>query len=163
MRKPRDTKLQVNGKPHDLHVSPDASLLTVLRNDLELNAPKYGCGLGQCGSCTVLINRVAARACVIPVGEVGQRFVTTLEGLAEVETLHPVQTAFIQEQAAQCGYCLNGMIMTIVALLERLSDPTEQQITDALSGNICRCGTHVEIMAAARRSVTLLAQNRAQA
>jgi nicotinate dehydrogenase subunit A len=162
MKKPSHIILQVNGKQRDVHVSPDASLLTVLRNDLELNAPKYGCGLGQCGSCTVLINRVAARACVIPVGELGQRKVTTLEGLAIAETLHPVQNAFIQEQAAQCGYCLNGMIMTVVALLERLPQPTEQQITDALSGNICRCGTHIEIMAAARRSVEFLAQSKVQ-
>ena len=162
MRKPSHIILQVNGKQRDVHVSPDASLLTVLRNDLELNAPKYGCGLGQCGSCTVLINRVAARACVIPVGELGQRKVTTLEGLAIAETLHPVQNAFIQEQAAQCGYCLNGMIMTVVALLERLPQPTEQQITDALSGNICRCGTHIEIMAAARRAVEFLAQSKVQ-
>jgi len=154
--------LQVNGKQHDVHVSPDANLLLVLRNDLALNAPKYGCGLGQCGACTVLINRVAARSCVIPVGEVGQRAVTTLEGLATGEALHPVQAAFIQEQAAQCGYCLNGMIMTVAALLERIPQPTEQQITDALSGNICRCGTHIEIMAAARRSVKLLAQMRAR-
>jgi nicotinate dehydrogenase subunit A len=101
---------------------------------------------------------VAARSCVIPVGELGQRSVTTLEGLAIGETLHPVQAAFIQEQAAQCGYCLNGMIMTVVALLERIPEPTESHITDALSGNICRCGTHVEIMAAARQSVKLLAQ-----
>jgi nicotinate dehydrogenase subunit A len=162
MKKPSHIILQVNGKQRDVHVSPDASLLTVLRNDLELNAPKYGCGLGQCGSCTVLINRVAARACVIPVGELGQRKVTTLEGLAIAETLHPVQNAFIQEQAAQCGYCLNGMIMTVVALLERLPQPTEQQITDALSGNICRCGTHIEIMAAARRAVEFLAQSKVQ-
>lgn len=158
MRKPSDLVLQVNGMQHAVTVSPDASLLFVLRNDLTLNAPKYGCGLGQCGACTVLINRVAARACVIPVGELGQRSVTTLEGLAMDETLHPVQVAFIQEQAAQCGYCLNGMIMTIVALLERIPEPTEQHIIDALSGNICRCGTHVEIMAAARQSVKLLAQ-----
>jgi nicotinate dehydrogenase subunit A len=158
MRKPSDILLHVNGKQQHVHVSPDASLLIVLRNDLALNAPKYGCGLGQCGACTVLINRVAARACVIPVGEVGQRAVTTLEGLAVGDTLHPVQKAFIQEQAAQCGYCLNGMIMTVVALLEREPQPNEQQITDALSGNICRCGTHVEIMAAARQSVKLLAQ-----
>jgi nicotinate dehydrogenase subunit A len=158
MRKPSDLFLQVNGKQHAVTVSPDASLLFVLHNDLALNAPKYGCGLGQCGACTVLINRVAARACVIPVGELGQRSVTTLEGLAIGETLHPVQAAFIQEQAAQCGYCLNGMIMTIVALLERVPEPSEKQIIDALSGNICRCGTHVEIMAAARQSVKLLAQ-----
>ena len=155
IRKPRTIALQVNEQVRELSVSPDASLLTVLRNDLELNAPKYGCGLGQCGACTVLVNGVAARACVIPVGEVGDRAIMTLEGLATADVLHPVQSAFVKEQAAQCGYCLNGMVMTIVALLKRLPDPTEKQIVDALSGNICRCGTHVEILAAARQAVEL--------
>lgn len=155
MRIPRDITLRVNGQDHGLLVSPDASLLTVLRNDLQLNAPKYGCGLGQCGACTVLVNGVAARACVIPVGEVGQRDITTLEGLSSQTDLHPVQAAFVQEQAAQCGYCLNGMIMTVVGLLRRVPQPTEQQVINALSGNICRCGTHVEILAAARRAIEM--------
>lgn len=160
MRKPRDITLQVNGAPREVSVSPDASLLTVLRNDLVLNGPKYGCGLGQCGACTVLVDDVAARSCVIPVGEIGLRAITTLEGLADGQALHAVQTAFIQEQAAQCGYCLNGMIVTVAALLKRVPDPTQEQIVDALSGNICRCGTHVEIMAAARQAAQLLAQAR---
>ena len=160
MRKPRDITLQVNGTPREVSVSPDASLLTVLRNDLVLNGPKYGCGLGQCGACTVLVDDVAARSCVIPVGEIGLRAITTLEGLADGQALHAVQTAFIQEQAAQCGYCLNGMIVTVAALLKRVPDPTQEQIVDALSGNICRCGTHVEIMAAARQAAQLLAQAR---
>lgn len=148
----------VNNAARDVHASPDASLLTVLRNDLALNAPKYGCGLGQCGACTVLVNDIPARSCVIPVGEIGQRAITTLEGLATGENLHPVQNAFIQAQAAQCGYCLNGMIMTVVGLLKRVPEPGEQQIIDALSGNICRCGTHVEIVAAARLAVQMATQ-----
>ena len=162
MRKPRHMTLVVNSATHDVHVSPDASLLTILRNDLALNSPKYGCGLGQCGACTVLVNGVAARSCVIPVGEIGLRAITTLEGLATAEALHPVQTAFIQAQAAQCGYCLNGMIMTVVALLKRVPEPGEQQIVDALSANVCRCGTHVEIVAAARLAANFLAQIEAQ-
>ncbi|UOD50130.1 (2Fe-2S)-binding protein [Orrella daihaiensis] len=160
MRKPREIILQINRTKHVITASPDASLLMVLRNDLSLNGPKYGCGLGQCGACTVLVDGVAARSCVIPVGEVGLRAITTLEGLANAKTLHPVQAAFVQEQAAQCGYCLNGMIMTVAALLERVPDPTEQQIVDALSGNICRCGTHIEIMAAARQAARILLKAR---
>ena len=158
MKKSRHITLIVNGATHDVHVSPDASLLTVLRNDLALNAPKYGCGLGQCGACTVLVNDVAARSCVIPVGGIGLRSITTLEGLATADALHPVQSAFIQAQAAQCGYCLNGMIMTVVALLKRVSEPSEQQMIDALSANVCRCGTHVEIVAAARLAAKMLAR-----
>lgn len=154
MRQPRPITITVNGQQQRVDVSPDASLLTVLRNDLQLNAPKYGCGLGQCGACTVLVDDVAARSCVIPVGELGLRAVTTLEGLA-TSGWHPVQAAFVQAQAAQCGYCLNGMIMTVVALLRRVPQPSEGQVIDALSGNICRCGTHVEILAAARRAIEL--------
>lgn len=162
MRAPRDIELILNGETRQVHVSPDASLLTVLRNDLSMNAPKYGCGLGQCGACTVLIDDTAARACIIPVGEVGERSITTLEGLAKGQDLHPVQSAFIAEQAAQCGYCLNGMIMTVAALLKRVSEPSDEQIIQALSGNICRCGTHVEIVAAARLAVQLNLRRRAE-
>lgn len=158
MRKPSDLVVYVNGEQQQIHVAPDTKLLTVLRNDLQLNAPKYGCGLGQCGACTVLIDGVAARACIVPVGEVTDRSITTLEGLAPGKHLHRVQQAFIDAQAAQCGYCLNGMIMTIAALLERIAEPTEQQIEAALSGNICRCGTHVEIMTAARLAAGLPAK-----
>ena len=148
----RPILLHVNAGTHRLHVTPDTPLLLVLRNDLALNGPKYGCGLGECGACTVLIDGVAARSCCIPVGIVGGREVTTLEGLGTAENPHPVQAAFIAEQGAQCGYCLNGMIMTVAALLRRDPHPTETAIAQALRYNLCRCGTHVEIMRAAVRA-----------
>ena len=134
--------------------------LGVLRNDLKLNGPKYGCGLGQCGACTVLVDGVAARACVIPVGGVKERQITTLEGLGDSRVPHPVQQAFIDAQAAQCGYCLNGMIMSTAALLAQTPQPTEAQAQQALAGNLCRCGTHVEIMRAVMRAADLLAESR---
>ena len=149
--------LEVNGTTHALAVPPEASLLTVLRNDLGLNGPKYGCGLGQCGACTVLVDGVAARACVIPVGGVAGRTVTTLEGLGSRERPHPVQQAFVDAQAAQCGYCLNGMIMMAAALLAECPRPSEADVRRALSGNLCRCGTHVEIVDAVLRAAGLLA------
>jgi nicotinate dehydrogenase subunit A len=149
--------LTVNGELRRLSVGPDAPLLYVLRNDLGLNGPKYGCGLGECGACMVLVDGVAARSCVIPVGGVAGRSVTTLEGLGTREALHPVQQAFIDAQAAQCGYCLNGMIISTVALLRRLPGPTDEQVREALSHNLCRCGTHVEIMQAVRRAAELVA------
>jgi nicotinate dehydrogenase subunit A len=153
--------LTVNGVRQQLCVPREASLLHVLRNDLGLNGPKYGCGLGQCGACTVLVDGVAARACVIPAAGVAGRAVTTLEGLGSRATgLHPVQQAFIDAQAAQCGYCLNGMIMTTVALLADTPRPSERQIREALSGNLCRCGTHVEIVDAVHRAAELLALDR---
>jgi nicotinate dehydrogenase subunit A len=145
-------RLRVNGTVHGLDLAPETPLLLVLRNDLALNGPKYGCGLGECGACTVLINGVAARSCCIPVGVVGGREVTTLEGLGTAENLHPVQAAFIAEQGAQCGYCLNGMIMTVAALLRHDPNPTEAVIAQALRYNLCRCGTHVEIMRSALRA-----------
>jgi nicotinate dehydrogenase subunit A len=150
----RPINLRVNGATHRLAVSPEAPLLLILRNDLALNGPKYGCGLGECGACTVLIDGVAARSCCIPVGIVGGRDVTTLEGLGTADNLHPVQAAFIAEQGAQCGYCLNGMIMTVAALLRRDPHPTEAVIAQALRYNLCRCGTHVEIMRAAVRAAS---------
>jgi nicotinate dehydrogenase subunit A len=156
-RKPQQTELTVNGTRHVLSVPPEASLLHVLRNDLALNGPKYGCGLGQCGTCTVLVDGVAARACVIPAAGVAGRAVTTLEGLADGKRLHAVQRAFIEAQAAQCGYCLNGMVMTAVALLADTPRPSEGQVRQALSGNLCRCGTHVEIVNAVLRAADLLA------
>ncbi len=149
--------LTVNGRPHVLDVPRDASLLNVLRNDLGLNGPKYGCGLGECGACSVLVDGVEARACVIPVGGVEGRHVTTLEGLGTGTQLHPVQRAFIECQAAQCGYCLNGMIVATVALLARLPQPTDAQVRDALAHNLCRCGAHLEILQAVRRAAVLTA------
>ncbi|MGQ8705214.1 (2Fe-2S)-binding protein [Serratia sp. TSA_198.1] len=147
--------LSVNGKSIHTQVMTDTPLLLVLRNDLALNGPKYGCGLGECGACTVLIDGIAARSCVIPALGVADRAITTLEGLGDRDHLHPVQRAFIEEQAAQCGYCLNGMIMTTKALLDRNPSPSDGEIRQALSGNLCRCGTHIEILRAVQRAIIL--------
>ena len=141
--------LTVNGQHHDIEVEADTPLLYVLRNDLALNGPKFGCGLGECGACTVLVDGVAARSCVIPVKGVVGHDITTLEGLGSPGNPAKIQQAFIDQQGAQCGYCLNGMIMTLQALLNRNPHPTEQQIRNELKFNLCRCGTHVEIMASA--------------
>jgi nicotinate dehydrogenase subunit A len=151
-----DVQLQVNGQGHALRLTSAATLLHVLRNDLGLNSPKFGCGLGQCGACTVLIDGTPARACVIPAQEIQHRDITTSEGLGPASAPHPVQQAFMDEQAAQCGYCLNGMVMMTVALLARHPDPTDLQIRLALSGNLCRCGTHLEIIAAVKRAAQLM-------
>lgn len=151
---PGAVTLNVNRRTHVLDVPGEASLMTVLRNDLQLNGPKYGCGLGECGACTVLVDGIAARSCVIPAKGVAGREITTLEGLRSADALHPVQQAFIDEQAAQCGYCLNGMIMMAAALLARNPDPSDEDVRRELSGNLCRCGTHVEIV----RAVLLAAQ-----
>ncbi|MEZ5727409.1 MAG: (2Fe-2S)-binding protein [Burkholderiaceae bacterium] len=148
--------LTVNGVVHRFPLPPDTPLLAVLRNDLALNGPKYGCGLGECGACTVLVDGIPARACVIPLGGVAGRHVTTLEGLGDARAPHPVQQAFIDAQAAQCGYCLNGMIMSTVGLLAENPDPSDAQIRSALAGNLCRCGTHLEIIAAVKRAAGLL-------
>jgi nicotinate dehydrogenase subunit A len=146
------TRLTVNGVAHNIAAAPDTPLLYVLRNDLALNGPKYGCGLGQCGACTVLIDGRAARSCVIPIEGCVGREITTLEGLGTRERPDVVQQAFIAEQAAQCGYCLNGMIMTTKALLAINPTPSEDEIRAALRYNLCRCGTHVEILRAAMRA-----------
>jgi nicotinate dehydrogenase subunit A len=141
-------RLKVNGREQSLAVAHDAPLMMVLRNDLGLNGPKYGCGLGECGACTVLVDGVAARSCVIPAGGVQGREIVTLEGLKHGDALHPVQQAFVDAQAAQCGYCLNGMVMMAAALLAREPHPSEEQVRRELSCNLCRCGTHVEIVQA---------------
>src|SRR5277367_3212188 len=133
-------RLTVNGRIHDVSAAPDTPLLYILRNDLELNGPKFGCGLGECGACTVLIDGVAARSCVMPAGGLEGHEITTLEGLGSPDRLHIVQQAFIAEQAAQCGYCLNGMIMTTAALLRRSPHPSEAEVLEALRYNLCRCG-----------------------
>jgi nicotinate dehydrogenase subunit A len=145
-------RLTVNGGIHEVDAAPDTALLYVLRNDLELNGPKFGCGLGECGACTVLIDGVAARSCVIPISGCVEREILTLEGLGSRDHPDPVQSAFISEQAAQCGYCLNGMIMTTKALLMRTPRPSETQVEEALRYNLCRCGAHIEIMRAAMRA-----------
>lgn len=144
----------LNGKPLGLAVTDRDTLLDVLRDRIGLNGPKYGCGLGQCGACTVLVDGVPARSCVMRAARVANRSVTTLEGLADPLTgqLHPVQQGFIDGQGAQCGYCLNGMVMTAVALLGRNPDPSDDQIRHALRDNLCRCGTHQEIVASVRHA-----------
>ena len=150
MKKPEQTfPLIVNGNSVDITTEADTPLLYVLRNGLELNGPKFGCGLGECGACTVLIDGVAARSCVLPIKSVAGHQIVTLEGLGTLDAPGPVQQAFIDKQAAQCGYCLNGMIMTVQALLNRNPNPTEQQIRNELKYNLCRCGTHLEIIEAA--------------
>jgi nicotinate dehydrogenase subunit A len=142
-------RLTVNGRIHDVDAAPDTALLYVLRNDLELNGPKFGCGLGECGACTVLIDGMAARSCVIPISGCIERDILTLEGLGSRSHPDPVQEAFIREQATQCGYCLNGMIMTTKALLNRTPHPSEAEVLEALRYNLCRCGAHLEIVRAA--------------
>ncbi|MDX3987994.1 MAG: (2Fe-2S)-binding protein [Achromobacter sp.] len=152
-------RLNVNGVECTVPAAPDTALLHVLRNDLALNGPKYGCGLGECGACTVLIDGVAARSCVIPVRAAQGRAVVTLEGLGTRQQPGTTQQAFIDCQAAQCGYCLNGMIMTVEALLRRNPAPTQDALRSELHHNLCRCGTHVEIMQAALRAVQLRAKS----
>ena len=144
------TMITVNGRQHAVTAASDTPLLYVLRNDLELNGPKFGCGLAQCGACTVHIDGKAVRSCVTPVGAVSGP-VTTIEGLGTPDKPHPLQQAFVAEQAAQCGYCIDGMIMTASAFLADNPKPTEQQLRAALDGNLCRCGTHMRILRAVRK------------
>ena len=145
-------RIRVNGSEHDVTAAPDTPLLSVLRNDLSLNGPKFGCGLGQCGSCMVHVDGAPRRSCVTALSDVVGKAVVTLEGLGTPERPHPLQQAFIDEQAAQCGYCINGMIMRAAALLARTPRPTRQEITSAMSGNLCRCGTHLRIVRAIERA-----------
>ena len=148
--------LKVNGRDHQVDVEPDTPLLYVLRNDLELNAAKFGCGLGQCGSCTVIVDGKAVLSCVTPVVLLEGRKVTTLEGLGTIEAPAPIQRAFIEEQAAQCGYCIAGMMMRAQALLLRNTKPTDEQIRAELEINLCRCGTHMRILRAVHRAAKLM-------
>jgi len=150
--------ITVNGKPYTVQAEPQTPLLYVLRNELGLVGPRFGCGEEQCGACMVLVGDKAKQSCKLPVSEVGKARITTLEGLIEEGELHPVQRAFIEEQAAQCGYCLNGMIITTSALLWKTPHPTNEQIRQALDGNLCRCGSHVRILRAVRRAEALLAE-----
>ena len=144
--------LKVNGKTQVVDVDPETPLLYVLRNDLQLNGPKFGCGLSQCGACTVILNGNAIRSCVTLVSAVQNQPVTTLEGLGSTKKMHKIQQAFVDEQAVQCGYCINGMIMTSKALLDKNPKPTDDQIKEALAGNLCRCGTHTRILRAVKRA-----------
>jgi nicotinate dehydrogenase subunit A len=149
-------RLNVNGRDHQIDADPDTPLLYVLRNDLELNAAKFGCGLGQCGACTVIIDGKAVLSCVTPLALLEGRKVTTLEGLGTIEAPAPIQRAFIEEQAAQCGYCIAGMMMRAQSLLQRNSKPTDAEIRSELGLNLCRCGTHMRILRAVRRASQLM-------
>ena len=140
--------IKVNGAVHSVPAEPDTPLLYVLRNDLGLSAAKFGCGLGQCGTCTVLVDGAPVRSCIMPIGTLGQSEITTLEGIGTVEQPHPLQAAFIEEQAAQCGYCIPGMIMMAKALLDRKQHLSEDEVRLALASNLCRCGTHNRIVRA---------------
>ncbi len=145
-------RLIVNGTVHSVRSSPDTPLLYVLRDELALQGPRFGCGLGQCGACTVHLGGNAVRSCTIPVAAVADQPVTTLEGLGSPDRLHPVQRAFIEEQAMQCGYCINGWIMTAAAFLAKTPNPRDAEIRAALSGLVCRCGAHMRILRAVKRA-----------
>jgi len=151
-------ELTVNGSKHRLPVPESTPLLYILRNDLQLNGAKFGCGLAQCGACTVLVDGEPVRSCSIEVGAVQGRAITTIEGLGSIAKPHPVQAAFITEQAAQCGYCINGMVMSSAALLQRNRQPSDREIRDALADNLCRCGTHARILRAVARAAREMAR-----
>jgi nicotinate dehydrogenase subunit A len=144
--------LIVNGQRRTVRAAPDTPLLYVLRNDLELNAAKFGCGLSQCGACTVVVDGKAVRSCTTPISSVAGKPITTVEGLGTAQKPHPLQRAFQEEQAAQCGYCIAGMIMSAKALLDAHPHPDEAEIRRALAGNLCRCGTHNRIVRAVQRA-----------
>lgn len=146
-------KLNVNGRTHEVKAEPDTPLLYVLRDDLGLNGAKYGCGLGQCGACTVMVDGEAVLSCVIPIAMLEGKEVTTLEGLGTLDKPGPVQQAFIAEQAAQCGFCIPGMIVRATALLKKQPNPTEAQVRHALQPHLCRCGTHMRILRAVKKAV----------
>jgi len=145
-------KLTVNGREHDISADPDTPLLYVLRDELALNGAKFGCGLGQCGACTVMVDGKAIFSCVTPIALLPARQIKTIEGLGTESAPGVVQRAFIEEEAAQCGYCIAGMVMRVQALLERNPSPTEDQIREAMMPNLCRCGTHMRILRAVQRA-----------
>jgi nicotinate dehydrogenase subunit A len=145
-------KIHVNGAFHDVQTESDTPILYVLRNDLALNGPKYGCGVAQCGACTILVDGRATRSCVTPISAIGKKKMTTLEGLGNPDHLDPLQKAFLDEQAAQCGYCSNGMIITAKALLNKNPHPSETEIRQALNAHLCRCGTHNRVIRAVQRA-----------
>jgi len=150
------TSITVNGRTHSVEAAADTPLLYVLRNDLELNGAKYGCGFAQCGACTVVIEGKPVRSCVTPVSAVAGKPITTIEGLGSNGAPHPLQKAFIEEQAAQCGYCTGGIIMTAYALLATNAHPSDAEICAALDGNICRCGTHARVLRAIKKAAGAL-------
>ncbi|MDI3340300.1 MAG: (2Fe-2S)-binding protein [Sphaerobacter sp.] len=150
-------QIRVNGRQHAVQAAPDTPLLYVLRNELQLNGPKFGCGLSQCGACTVHLNGKPIRSCVTPVSQAAGGEITTLEGLGGDGKLHPLQQAFLDEQAGQCGYCLSGMIMTAAALLTENPRPSDDEIRQALAGNLCRCGSHLRILRAVKRAAEAMA------
>ena len=152
------TEISVNGTRHAVVAAPETPLLYVLRNELGLNAAKFGCGLGRCGACTVLRDGAAIRACEVPVGEVSGAELITLEGLGSADELHPIQQAFLDEQAAQCGFCIPGMMMTTAALLAENPQPTTGEIREALRDTLCRCGAHVRILRAVERAAARAAK-----
>ena len=156
----RITELQVNGAKHPVDAAAEASLLSVLRDQLDLTGSKYGCGEGQCGACTVLIDGSPRRSCITSVGAAANKQITTIEGLEQKGRLHAVQQAFLDAGAMQCGYCTSGMIVTAVALLRAYPDPTEQEIAHFMEGNICRCGTYPRIVAAIRQAASLMKEAR---
>ena len=149
-------KLDVNGRLHDVAAEPDTPLLYVLRNDLALNGAKFGCGLSQCGACTVLVDGAPVRSCVASIGTLGSSEITTIEGLGTVQKPHPLQQAFIEEQAAQCGYCTPGIVMTAKAVLDRNPRPTETQLKEALVEVLCRCGTHDRVIRAVMKAAAAM-------
>ncbi len=152
--------LDVNGERRLVPAEPDTPLLYVLRNDLQLNGAKFGCGLSQCGACTVLVDGKATRSCVTPISAIANGKITTIEGLGSIDKPHPLQQAFIDEQAVQCGYCINGMIMAAKELLDRNPRPSEAEVREALAGNLCRCGTHNRIVRAVLRAAQMNANGR---
>lgn len=149
-------RLSINGRSYSVNVDPQTTLLTVLREHLDLTGSKYGCGEGQCGACTVLIDGKAQRSCITRVASVAQKQITTIEGLASGDQLHPVQEAFLEVGAMQCGYCTSGMIMSAVALLKRNPAPTDSDIIDFMDGNVCRCGTYPRIVGAIQKAAKVM-------
>ena len=146
---------KINGATHRIDVEPDCPVLYVLRDNCGLKNPRFGCGLGQCGACTVLVNQIPVRSCTLPAARAAGKEIVTLEGLGTLENPHPVQKAFLEEQTFQCGYCLNGWVMTAKSLLDKHPHPTDAQIQSAFEGLVCRCGSHVQIAAAVRRAAEM--------
>ena len=149
---PQNITLNINGRDQTIKAEPDSMLLYALRDNLGLHGPKFGCGLAECGACTVVMNGTAIRSCMTPVSAVGSAKITTLEGLGIIEHPHPLQHAFIQEQAAQCGYCMSGIVVAAAALLDANPDPTDAEVRAALDPNLCRCGSHNRVVAAVRNA-----------